>query len=31
MEGMGHFPMAEDPTQFKKYLMPVLAEIQAKS
>jgi hypothetical protein len=28
---MGHFPMAEDPVQFKKYLMPVLADIQAKS
>jgi pimeloyl-ACP methyl ester carboxylesterase len=31
MKGMGHFPMSEDPAQFKKYLMPVLAEIQAKS
>ncbi len=31
MEGIGHFPMAEDPVQFKKYLMPVLADIQAKS
>jgi pimeloyl-ACP methyl ester carboxylesterase len=31
MEGMRHFPMAEDPVQFKKYLMPVLAEIEAKS
>ena len=31
MEGMGHFPMSEDPVQFKKYLMPVLGQIQAKS
>ena len=31
MEGMGHFPMSEDPAQFKKYLMPVLAEIEAGS
>ena len=31
MEGMGHFPMAEDPVQFRKYLMPVLTDIQAKS
>jgi pimeloyl-ACP methyl ester carboxylesterase len=30
MQGMGHFPMSEDPVQFKKYLMPVLAEIQSK-
>jgi hypothetical protein len=28
---MGHFPMSEDPVQFKQYLMPVLAEIEAKS
>jgi pimeloyl-ACP methyl ester carboxylesterase len=31
MEGMGHFPMSEDPVQFKKYLMPILADIQSKS
>ena len=30
MRGMGHFPMSEDPVRFKEYLMPVLAEIEAK-
>jgi pimeloyl-ACP methyl ester carboxylesterase len=28
MEGKGHFPMAEDPVGFKRYLMPVLDEIK---
>jgi hypothetical protein len=28
---MGHFPMAEDPQQFKKYLLPVLADIEKRS
>lgn len=28
MEGMGHFPMCEDPVGFKKYLIPVLEKIQ---
>lgn len=27
MEGLGHFPMAEDPEQFKYYLLPVLDSI----
>ncbi len=27
MKGMGHFPMCEDPQQFKTYLMPVLDDI----
>ncbi len=27
MEGMGHFPMSENPAAFKGYLLPVLAEI----
>jgi pimeloyl-ACP methyl ester carboxylesterase len=27
MEGIGHFPMSENPVTFKKYLMPVLAKI----
>lgn len=27
MEGIGHFPMSENPVTFKKYLMPVLKEI----
>ena len=31
MEGMGHFPMSEDPVQFKKYLLPVLADIEQRS
>lgn len=31
MEGMGHFPMSEDPVQFKKYLLPVLADIEERS
>lgn len=27
MEGMGHFPMSENPAQFRKYLLPVLERI----
>jgi pimeloyl-ACP methyl ester carboxylesterase len=27
MDGMGHFPMSENPALFKTYLMPVLDEI----
>lgn len=27
MEGLGHFPMSENPGQFQRYLMPVLAKI----
>ncbi len=27
MSGLGHFPMSENPEQFKTYLKPVLAEI----
>lgn len=27
MEELGHFPMSENPEQFKKYIMPVLNEI----
>ena len=29
MEGLGHFPMSEDPARFRTYLMPVLEEIRA--
>ena len=29
MEGLGHFPMSEDPEQFLRYLRPVLAKIRA--
>jgi pimeloyl-ACP methyl ester carboxylesterase len=28
MEGIGHFPMSENPVTFKKYLMPVLDKIR---
>ncbi len=28
MEEVGHFPMSENPTQFRKYLLPVLEEIR---
>ena len=31
MEGLGHFPMSEDPANFKKYITPVLKEIEEKS
>ena len=30
MEGLGHFPMSEDPARFRSYLMPVLREIAAR-
>jgi pimeloyl-ACP methyl ester carboxylesterase len=29
MEGVGHFPMSEDPETFKKYLEPILERILA--
>ena len=28
MEGLGHFPMCEDPAQFRHYIMPVLDQIK---
>ena len=28
MEGLGHFPMCEDPAQFRKYIVPVLDQIK---
>ena len=31
MKGLGHFPMCENPEQFKDYLLPVLDDILAKS
>lgn len=31
MEGLGHFPMSENPAQFRKYLLPVLERIAASS
>ena len=27
MQEVGHFPMSENPAQFRKYILPVLAEI----
>ena len=27
MEGLGHFPMSENPRQFRRYLLPVLERI----
>ena len=30
MEGLGHFPMSEDPERFRGYLLPVLDEIAAR-
>lgn len=27
MEELGHFPMSENPEQFRRYIAPVLAEI----
>ena len=27
MEGLGHFPMSENPGQFRKYLLPVLEQL----
>jgi pimeloyl-ACP methyl ester carboxylesterase len=31
MVGLGHFPMSEDPEQFKTYLLPILEEIRSGS
>ncbi|KHQ49822.1 MULTISPECIES: alpha/beta fold hydrolase [Mameliella] len=31
MEKLGHFPVTEDYTKFREYLLPILEEIQAKS
>jgi pimeloyl-ACP methyl ester carboxylesterase len=30
MREVGHFPMSENPAQFKKYIMPVLKEISKR-
>ena len=27
MEGLGHFPMSENPAQFRKYLLPILQQV----
>jgi len=28
MEGLGHFPMSEDPARFRTYILPVLAKLR---
>jgi hypothetical protein len=30
MERLGHFPMSENPEQFRRYLLPVLERIRAR-
>lgn len=30
MKGLGHFPMSEDPAQFRTYILPVLEELRGK-
>lgn len=29
VEGMGHFPMSEDPVRFREYILPILDEIRS--
>ena len=31
MTGMGHFPMSENPSLFRRYLLPILEEIRSNS
>jgi pimeloyl-ACP methyl ester carboxylesterase len=31
MKDNGHFPMSENPENFKRYLMPVLEKIRAQA
>jgi pimeloyl-ACP methyl ester carboxylesterase len=31
MEGLGHFPMSEDPAAFRSYLTPVLDRIAGQT
>ncbi len=31
MEQLGHFPMSENPQQFRRYIAPVLGEIHKQS
>jgi hypothetical protein len=28
MQGIGHFPFAENPKRFAEYLLPILAELK---
>ena len=30
MENVGHFPMSENPIEFRRYLMPILEKILQK-
>jgi pimeloyl-ACP methyl ester carboxylesterase len=30
MRALGHFPMSENPAKFREYILPVLADVQAK-
>ena len=30
MKEIGHFPMSENPAQFRRYLLPVLEEVRAR-
>jgi hypothetical protein len=30
MKEVGHFPMSENPEQFRRYILPVLEEIRAQ-
>jgi pimeloyl-ACP methyl ester carboxylesterase len=30
MREIGHFPMSENPAQFRRYILPVLEEIRAR-
>jgi pimeloyl-ACP methyl ester carboxylesterase len=31
MKELGHFPMSENPAQFRRYILPVLEKIKAGS
>jgi pimeloyl-ACP methyl ester carboxylesterase len=30
MQGLGHFPMSENPDRFRRYILPVLDEIRTR-
>ena len=30
MKGLGHFPMSENPAEFKKYLLPILKDVHTR-
>jgi hypothetical protein len=29
MEGLGHFPMSQNPARFREYILPVLEKLRA--